>query len=161
MSEREFDSIGELAIIVTFIQTLSLVAQLPDVDQKKGRFFDSTYLGLESELRQLKSGVDLGDFAIPIDNLLEPGMARGALTRLDQYLLEKTGSKIGFLYQELVDDSVTDIYRLVEEQKAKGKKVKAEYQAPTGSEAPKSLIQQRRHKEKTRSAHSSVYEIIP
>jgi hypothetical protein len=161
MSEREFDSIGELAVIVTFIQTLSLVAQLPEVDQKKGRFFVSLYLGLENEFRQLKAGVDFGDFAIPIDNLLEPGMARGALTRLDQYLLEKTGSKIGFVYQDLVDDSVANIYRLVEEQKAKGEKVKAEYQAPTGSENPKSLIQQRRHKEKTRPGHSSVYEIIP
>lgn len=109
----------------------------------------------------IKTGVDLGDFAIPIDNLLEPGMTRGALTKLDQHLLEKTGSKIGFIYQDLVDDSVANIYGLIEGQKAKAEKAKAEYQAPTGSEAPKSLIQQRRQKEKTRPAHSSVYEIIP
>jgi hypothetical protein len=160
MSEREFDSIGELAVIVTFIQTLSLVAQVPEVDQKKGRFFVSTYSELENELRQLKTGVNLGDFAIPIDNLLEPGMARGALTKLDQYLVEKAGSKIGFLYQDLVDDSVANIYRLIEVQKAKGEKAKAEYQAPTNSEVSKSLIHQRRQKEKTRPAHSSVYEII-
>jgi hypothetical protein len=89
-------------------------------------------------------------------------MARGVLTKLDQYLLEKSrGSKIGFLYQDLVDDSVANIYRLIEEQKAKAERAKAEYQAPTGSEAPKSLIQQRKQKEKTRPAHSSVYEIIP
>jgi hypothetical protein len=38
----------------------------------------------------IKTGVDLGDFAIPIDNLLDPGMTRGALAKLDQHL-EKTG----------------------------------------------------------------------
>jgi hypothetical protein len=94
----------------------------------------------------IKTGVDICDFAI---------------TKLYQHLLEKTGSKIGFIYQDLVDDSVANLYGLIEGQKAKAENAKAEYQAPTGSEAPKSLIQQHRQKEKTRPAHSSVYEIIP
>ncbi|KAF2023597.1 hypothetical protein EK21DRAFT_118612 [Setomelanomma holmii] len=119
MSERELDSIGELGVIVTFIQTLSSVVQLPGVNQKKGHFFVSTYSALENEFRQLKTGLDLGDFAIPIDNMLEPGMAKGALTKLDRYLLEKKGLKFGFLYQDLVNDSVASIYRHFEEQKAK------------------------------------------
>jgi hypothetical protein len=53
---------------------------------------------LENELRQLKANVDFGEFAMPINNLMEPGMASDALTTLVQYLLEKMGTKVGFLY---------------------------------------------------------------
>ncbi|KAF2843912.1 hypothetical protein T440DRAFT_512456 [Plenodomus tracheiphilus IPT5] len=116
MSEREFNSIGELAVIVSFIQALSLVTHLPEVDQSKGRV-------------QVKTGVDLGDFAIPIDNLLEPGMATGALTKLDQYLLEETGTRLGFYYQDLIDDSVANTYKRFGEQKAEAEEAKAEYLA--------------------------------
>lgn len=161
MTEREFDSLGDLAVIVTLIQSLSLLAQLPAINHKKGQSFVSGYSALENELRQLKAGVDLGDFAIPIDNLLEPGMAVGALTTLDKYLLEKTGTKLGFLYQDLVDNCVSNIYKQYEQQKTKASEAKAEYIVPTAPEAPESSIQQRRQKEKTRPAHSSMYEITP
>jgi hypothetical protein len=85
--------------------------KLPPVTHKQHQAFPSGYLALENELRDVKSGIDLGDFAIPIDNLLEPGMAVGALTTLDNYILEKTGSKLGFLYQDLVEDCVSNILK--------------------------------------------------
>jgi hypothetical protein len=111
MTEREYDSLGDLAIIVTFTQALSSLEKLPPVTHKQHQAFPSGYLALENELRDVKSGIDLGDFAIPIDNLLEPGMAVGALTTLDNYILEKTGSKLGFLYQDLVEDCVSNILK--------------------------------------------------
>jgi hypothetical protein len=137
------------------------VAQLPAISHKKGQSFVSGYSTLENELRQLKTGVDLGDFAIPIDNLLEPGMAAGALTILDEYFLEKTGTKLGFLYQDLVDDCVFNIHEQYEQQKAKTGKAKAKYILPTAPEAPESRLQQRRQKEKTRPAQLCIYEITP
>ncbi|KAJ4365871.1 hypothetical protein N0V83_008493 [Neocucurbitaria cava] len=159
----EYDSLGDLVGIVTFIQSLSSVVQLPPVAQKAGQLFVSRYSALEDELRQMKTGVDLGDFAIPIDNLLEPGMADGALTTLNQYILEKTGTKLGYLYQDLVDDCVSNINKRYEQQKAKAgeAKAEAEYMVPTAPEMPESCIQQRRQKEKTRPAHSSLYGITP
>ncbi|KAJ4365368.1 hypothetical protein N0V95_000515, partial [Ascochyta clinopodiicola] len=66
----------------------------------------------------LRPGIDLGDFAIPIDNLLQPDMATGALARLDEYFLDKTGTRMGLLYQDLVNDSTTKIRGLLEQRKA-------------------------------------------
>ena len=161
LSEREYDSLGDLAIIVTFIQSLSSVAQLPAPNHKKSQPFVLGFASLDKELRQLKDGVNLGDYVIPIDNLLEPGMAEGALSTLDQYIVEKTGTKLGFLYQDLVESCVSSIEQQYEQQKAKASKPQAEYTTPTAPEASASVMQLRKQKEKTRSAQSSIYEITP
>lgn len=64
---------------------------------------------LEVELIQLKKQNNLRDFAVPLDNLLEPGMAESALKTLDQFIIEKAGAKIEFLYQDLVEDWFSDV----------------------------------------------------
>jgi hypothetical protein len=161
LSQHEFDTLGDLAIIVTFIQSLSSVAQMPTPNHKKSQPFVASYAALGSELTQLKDGLDLGDFVIPIDNLLEPGMAEGALTTLDKYINEKTGTKLGFLYQDLVEDCLSNLHQQHEQQKAKAGTAKAEYITPSAPETPEAQIQQRREKEKTRPASSLVYEITP
>ena len=161
MTEREFDSLGNLAIIVTFNQSLSSVVPLPAISRKQEQLFMSKFSALDNELRELKSGIDLGDFCIPIANLLEPEMTVRALTTLDDYLLEKTGTKLGFLYEDLIDDCVSSISKQYEQQKAKSKEAKVEYTPPKAAEAPESQIQQRKQKEKTRPVHSSIYDITP
>jgi hypothetical protein len=161
LSEREYDCLGDLAIIVTFIQTLSSVAQLPAPNHKKSQPFVPGYTALDKELRLLKDGVDLGEYAIPIDNLLEPGMAEGALATLDQYIVEKTGTKLGFLYQDLVGNCVSSIQQQYEQQKAKASRGQAEYTAPTAPEPPSSDVQKRRQKEKTRPSQHPIYNITP
>ncbi|KAL1792916.1 hypothetical protein ACET3X_009423 [Alternaria dauci] len=161
LSDREYDSLGDLAIIITFIQALSSIAQLPAPNHKKSQPFVPEYTALDKELRPLKDGIDLGDYAVPIDNLLEPGMAEGALSTLDQYIVEKTGTKLGFLYQDLVENCVSSIEQQYERQKVKASKPQAEYTTPTASEAAASDIQQRKQKEKTRPAQLSIYEITP
>jgi hypothetical protein len=161
LSEREYDSLGDLAIIVTFVRSLSSVAQLPSPNHKKSQSFVPGYAALDKELRQLKDSIDLGDYAIPINNLLEPGMAKGALATLDQYIVEKTGTKLGFLYQDLVEGCVSSIQEQYEKQKTKASKSQAEYKAPTAPEISAPDVQQRKQKEKTRPAQSSIYEITP
>ncbi|KAI4949223.1 hypothetical protein J4E91_005687 [Alternaria rosae] len=161
LSEREYDCLGDLAIIVTFIQSLSSVAQLPTPNHKKSQPFVPGYTSLDKELKSLKDGIDLGEYAIPIDNLLEPGMAEGALATLDQYIVEKTGTKLGFLYQDLVENCASSIQQQHEQQKAKASQGQAEYRAPTAPETPASNIGQRKQKEKTRPAQNPIYEITP
>ena len=39
----------------------------------------------------------------PINNLTEPGMAEGAL---DQFVIDKIGTEMGFLYQDVIGNSV-------------------------------------------------------
>ncbi|KAI4645040.1 hypothetical protein J4E93_005839 [Alternaria ventricosa] len=161
LSEREYDCLGDLAIIVTFIQSLSSVAQLPAPNHKKSQPFIPGFAALDRELRSLKDSIDLGEYAIPIDNLLEPGMAEGALATLDQYVVEMAGTKLGFLYQDLVENCASSIQQQYEQQKAKASQGQAEYKAPSAPETPESNIQQRKQKEKTRPAQTSIYDIMP
>ena len=92
--EREFDALGDLAVIVAFIQSLSSVVPLPSINHRQGQLFISKFSALGSELEQLKTVIDLGDFCIPIANLRKPEMAVGALTTLNKFLLENTGLEV-------------------------------------------------------------------
>lgn len=81
-------------------------------------------------------------------------------------LSKKTGTKIGFLYQDLIDDCVSDIQEQYLQQKAVIKQnAKTELAPPVApvieTPSPAILVQQRRQKDKTRPAHSSVYDIAP
>jgi hypothetical protein len=146
---------------VTFIKSLSSVTPLPAVSNKKAGYFVAGFLALEEELKQLKTGIDLGDFVIPIDNLLEPGMADGALTALHQYILEKTGTKLGFLFQDLIDDCVSSIHKHNEQLKGKSKEIETPYVVPSAPDNSGTRTQERRQKEKMRPAHSAIYDIAP
>lgn len=57
-------------------------------------------------MTDIKGHIDLCDFAISIDNLKKPGMMRGALIALEKFIVKKTGTKMGFLYQELIEDAL-------------------------------------------------------
>jgi hypothetical protein len=149
-TEPQLDALGNLAVIVTFMQSLATLLRLPAATHKKEQLFCSRYTALEQELAQLRSGVDLGDFAIPIDNLLEPGMAAGALSRLDEISEDKAGTTIRLLYRDLVDDAADKIRQRLEGQDTEVVKLHAEYITPTAPEPQDTLVQRRREKEKTR-----------
>lgn len=163
IQEREFNAFGDLAVVVAFIQDLSPGISLPPLSRNKGQLFVSRTRELETELSSLKAEIDLTDFVAPIDNLLEPGVAEKALNALDQYIIDKTGSKLGFLYQDLIEDCLSDLENQYEQIKEKAEQSKAGFVPLPQETTQKSgtLVEQRRQKEKTRPAHSSVYEITP
>ncbi|KAL0935500.1 ipa protein [Colletotrichum truncatum] len=163
LSEGEFESLCNLAAIVGFIQDMNTAITVPSVSRKKRQLFISQHQELEGELNQLKKDLDLGDFAIPIGNLLEPGMAEGALKALDTFIIEKTGTKIGFLYQDLINDCLSSLQSQNDEAKAEaGNKDKEWTPLPaTAPEPRQKLVEQRKMKEKTRPSNSSTYEISP
>ncbi|KAK0701873.1 hypothetical protein B0T26DRAFT_660066 [Lasiosphaeria miniovina] len=159
LEERETEALGNLAIIIGFISDLSPTISMPPLSRKQGQMFVSRSQGLEAELDQFKKEVDLRDFAVPIDNLLEPGMTEGALKRLDEFIVAKAGTKLGFLYQDLIQDCLDDL-----DQKLKAKLAKVEPPAPQPfviPEQPEERIQQRREKEKTRPSTTTVFDILP
>jgi hypothetical protein len=162
MTERELDCFSDLAVIASFVRSLSVSLSLPSPKLKKGQIYGSRSNDLAVEFNSLKTEIDLSAFAIPIDNLLEPGMARGALNALDQFIIEKTGTKMGFLYQDLVESCILEVLDYYEQKKAKIDelaKVKTSsslIETPT----PEVRIEQRRQKDKTRPAHSSVYDMV-
>lgn len=163
MEESEFGYFGDLAVIVGFVQSLSSSLALPPMSLKKGQLYVSRSKELATELDPLKSQLDLANFAIPIDNLTEPGMAAGALNALDQFVVDKTGTKMGYLYQDLIEKCVTDIQEYYQRQKtAAAQNTQPELPLATPSaETPEVRVEQRRQKHKTRPPHSSAYDIIP
>ncbi|KXH67004.1 hypothetical protein CSAL01_05610 [Colletotrichum salicis] len=91
--------------------------------------------------------LDLRDFAVPIDELLEPGMTVEALKTLDQFIVDNAGARPGVLYKDLAKID-------------RGQKEWTPLPVPA-SEPRETLVEQRKQKEKTRPAHVSAYEAGP
>lgn len=126
------DALYDLAVVVRFIQNLAPVISVPSISKKGGQLFVSRCQQLEAEVVQVRHQVDLADFAVPIDNLLEPGMAEEALPKLDEFIVDKTGSKLGFLYPDLVSDCLQNIENHSEHLKANQKTSGGLSQSPLG-----------------------------
>ncbi|KAK3389939.1 hypothetical protein B0H63DRAFT_499751 [Podospora didyma] len=123
LEESEADALCDLAVIIGFIHDLSP--------------------GLEGELNKIKKDLDLRDFAVPIDNLLQPGMAEGALNTFEQFVVEKAGTKMGFLYQDLIEECLSDL--------------DCQHEQSSLTSASNSAGRRR----KTRPSDSSAFEIAP
>jgi hypothetical protein len=93
------------------------------------------------------------------------------LKKLDQFVIDKVGTKMGFLYEDLVHECLAVLenqYQLAKakmEEQAKAAAMDQQQKmdwTPTPIPAPQpreERVEQRRQKEKTRPAHSSLYEI--
>jgi hypothetical protein len=156
------EALGDLAIIVSFMHMTSTAIPMAPVSRKSGLLFTAQVAELEKELNSLKPKADFGDYVIPMDNLLEPGATTGALAALDEFIVQKTGAKLGSLFEDVVQDSLSGLEILYEEAKAKQEKAdKQTTYVPLPTEpSPSSSakIADRRAKEKTRPV-GSVYTI--
>ncbi|KAI9170537.1 hypothetical protein HJFPF1_00005 [Paramyrothecium foliicola] len=157
LQEREFDALLDLFTVISFVQNLSLLVSLPSPSRKKGQEFLSKLQDLDVELQRLRAHIDLRNFVIPIDNLKQPGVADGALKALDAFFIDKTGTKLGFLYEDSVTDSLASLKG--KQEVGSEQNVKTDYIPLESGHNQEENIIQRRCKEKTRPSHSSVYEI--
>ncbi|TEY73031.1 hypothetical protein BOTCAL_0084g00100 [Botryotinia calthae] len=158
------DAFGDLVVIVSFVENLSTAVTLPPKNARRGQIYASRLKNLLGELEPLKHEIDLSKFAVPMENLLEPGMTEGAIDALDRFTAEHMGTRTGFLYQDLVDNCVSRVQTHYEQQKNRvaqiGKKPPKIFEDPTyETMLPDVLIQQRRQKEKTRPTDVSPYNI--
>ncbi|KAF4340807.1 Ipa [Fusarium beomiforme] len=161
--ERESRTLHDVAAVVAFVQDLSTVYSLPSPSRKKGNILVAGLQELDTELNQIKKGVDLRDYAAPIDNLLEPGMSEKALEELDEFIVEKSGTQMGSLYEDELEKAFRNIEEQYQQVKDKMNKDSKSDFVPidTTPQDPTERIKKRREKEKTRPAHSSVYAIAP
>lgn len=159
LSDREASALSDLAAVVVFIQDLSQAIALPPFTRKKRQLFNTKLQELEVELSQLKSQVDLQDFVAPIDHLLEPNMADNALKTLDQFIVDKTGAKLGFLYQDLHDYCLMDIQRQHQDEPSPEVVADVMEWLSTTDERPAKVVEHRRKKQKTRPTQRSNYDI--
>ncbi|RDW79311.1 uncharacterized protein DSM5745_06163 [Aspergillus mulundensis] len=159
--DSEYDALGDLAVIAAFIQSLAASLPLPPPNGTKGQVFVSRLKSLTTELDALTDDLDLSDFVVPIDNLLEPGVAERALVVLNNFIINKAGSEIGLLYEGVTEEALNAVQVQYSENRAIEKDLQTrlsitEVSTPT----PEVIIQERREKAKTRPAHSSVYSIV-
>lgn len=164
LEEREADSLSDLAIITSFMEDLSLTISMPSLSRKKNQMFIARSQELDAEGNELKSKVDLRDFVVPIDNLLEPGAASKALALLDRFIIENSGTKVGFLYQDLLEECLDEIerqYKLAKSRTEQKEPAEVIPILPPVPEPREKRVEQRKQKEKTRPSHSSVFEIVP
>lgn len=163
LTEREVDSLSDLAIITSFIQDLSPAISMPSLSRKKNQPFVFRIQELDGEINGLKTKIDLRDFVVPIDNLLEPGVASEALMLLDQFVIENAGTKMGFLFQDLVEECLVEVERQYMLVKKRTEQREPAEVTPTPLPVPEPrerYVEQRKQKEKTRPSHSSVFEIV-
>ncbi|KAJ5014905.1 hypothetical protein K4K57_000838 [Colletotrichum sp. SAR 10_99] len=163
LEERQADALFDLAVIVGFVQDLSSAVTLPSCSNKKGRAFVKRSRELEAELTALKTEIDLRDYAVPIHNLLEPGMAEGALAALEEFVVANAGTKIGFLYQDLITECFADLESRYEQMKINKAKntLPAACIDSTVPEPKEAMISRRKEKLKTRPSQASTYELSP
>ncbi|KAM0081534.1 hypothetical protein ACKRZS_006320 [Fusarium odoratissimum] len=163
LDERESRTLHDVAAIIAFILDLSAVHSFPSASRKKGNLLVTGLQEVDTELNQIKKEVDLRDYAAPIDNLLEPGMSAKALEALDEFVVEKTGTKMGSLYQDELEKAFRNVEEQYQHAKDKANKDSKVAFIPidTTPVDAKERIETRRQKEKTRPEHSSLYAITP
>ncbi|OIW23292.1 hypothetical protein CONLIGDRAFT_625088 [Coniochaeta ligniaria NRRL 30616] len=165
LAEKEADALSDLAVIIAFAHELSPILAMPPFSRKKGQLFVSRAQDMEAELRPVKDALDLRDFAVPIDNLLEPGMAGGAMAALDKFVADRTGTTLGFMYQDLIEESLSDLQR--QHQAIQDSLSLTKPNIPTSIPPPpepptrEQQLEHRRQKQKTRPPHSSIFNISP
>ena len=163
LDEKEIDALYDLAVIIEFIKCLSTATSIPSISRKKGQTFVSRLQDIEAELNQLKTKIDLGNFAIPIDNLLEPGMARNALETLDRFVIETVGTDMGFHYQDLAEKCFADLQSQCQQAAnivhQKGK-IELPPTAISAPRSPEKQLEEVKQKEKRRPLHSAIYPIV-
>lgn len=161
-------ALGDVAIIVSFMHTLSTSLAMVAGSKKLGVLFTTRMGELDAELAQYKGEADFSDHVVPTGNLLEPGVASKALESLEDFVIERAGTSLGGLYEEILHDCVTDVEKKCSDAKLNFDKAQSQQQQqqplalPTVEEPkPASFrAEQRREKAKTRPAEEvSAYNI--
>lgn len=114
-------------------------------------------------MNDLKPNIDLREFVVPTDNLIEPEQASRALILLNNLVVENAGTKMGFLYEDLIEECLVET-----ESQYRSPKQRAEHKepletiptAPPVPEAREKYIEQRKQKGKTRPFQTSAFKIV-
>ncbi|KUJ09608.1 uncharacterized protein LY89DRAFT_761218 [Mollisia scopiformis] len=166
MLEREWEAYGELVVMIGFLDALSTCVTVPAANSTKGANFVNKVRELTQELDEVKNSpdFDLTENAVPLSMLAEDDRSEQVLAKLDEKVVEKAGTKLGFLWDDLVEDSSATFKSYCQQQKQKANQgTNSKEQAPPPSTQKldlKDLVEARQEKEKTRPGHSSFY-IIP
>ncbi|KAK5712196.1 hypothetical protein LTR17_018062 [Elasticomyces elasticus] len=162
LTDDQVLALGDLAIMVSFMHTVSTSLTMVTGSKKSGLLFTGRTAGVETELAQYKAVADFGDCLIPRNNLLEPGAAANALQALDGFIVEHAGTSLGSLYEDMLDECLDDIDVRYMDAKTRVDKAERTVYVPLPAEEPKLAsvrAERRREKAKTRPAEARVHDI--
>ena len=108
LSEPELDAFSDFAAAVYFIQALQSALALPPL-KKKDQVYGPKYKLLWEEVDVLKDELDLSNLLVPEKKLLQPGMAAVVLQRVETHIINRTGTRISLLYEDLMCDCVEEV----------------------------------------------------
>ncbi|GAO19768.1 hypothetical protein UVI_02041690 [Ustilaginoidea virens] len=110
LEAAETEALGDLAVVVAFIQDVACAMPLPPLSRKTGQTLTDKLQELDALVARLQAGVDLRDFAVPIDHLLQDGMAAGALAAMDDHLRSSTlGATMRAAYQNMTSECAAEL----------------------------------------------------
>lgn len=160
LRDSERDAFHDLITTTSFIQCLSQAVALPTPNPRKGQTYLSRFKALGAELGALKEEIDLSQFANPVEKLEDQGMALRALATFNQFIVDKSGVGIGFLYQDLNETCLSELQR--QYQREKETKERTELDATIYEPASLSKrVEERQEKIKSRPAEVSTYGMTP
>ncbi|KAI8295543.1 hypothetical protein K4K56_011361 [Colletotrichum sp. SAR 10_98] len=148
-----FETMGLLSLSAAV--NLSLAQKGPVPSRKKAQFFVTRAQELEAELNRLKS--DLGP--VLTRNALDDGLIDSALERLDEIVAEKLGTRLGFLYEDLIQDSFAYLDKQYNHAKANGE-TDCTALAVEPHEPSEKLVESRKERGKSRSSSRSQFDIL-
>lgn len=153
LSGNQIETLGDLAIIVSFMHTLSSSLAMVPSSKKFGLLFTGRAGDMDAEMNQCRAEADFGDHVVPMDNLLEPEAASNALQALNEFIVERAGANLGSLYEEMLEECLEDIETKYADAKDRAQKTEKKTHAPLPAEELKPTgfrAEQRREKAKTR-----------
>ena len=160
-------ALEDFVIVIALIGDINQTLSLPPISRRKGHMFVDRSEQLTAELLKLRSEFDIRDLLAPITGMLKPEVAKNTLQALDQFVADKVGGKMGFLYEDLVQECIGALDCQYQQERARmGKRDEVQNTEwilfPVATdETTKKRIEQRRQKQKTRPAYSSPYDINP
>ncbi|KAF0328624.1 hypothetical protein GQ607_004036 [Colletotrichum asianum] len=148
-----FETMGLLSLSAAV--NLSLAQKGPVPSRKKAQFFVTRAQELEAELNRLKSDLS----PVLTKKALDNGLIDDALERLDEIVAEKVGARLGFLYEDLIQDSFAYLDKQYDNAKANGETdwtaLAVKPQEPSGK-----LVESRKERGKSRSSSRSQFDIL-
>ncbi|KAM4058678.1 ipa protein [Hirsutella rhossiliensis] len=166
LSMRESEALWGLFAIIQLIQDLSSTISMPSFSRRKRRAFVSKSRKLEVELDQIGKQIKPRETLLLLNKLRETTASVQALVKLDEIVAEKAGAKMSLLYQNLVDECLSNIRKQHLQAESEAKQENEAEWVPfpaSAQQSPKRQIepQRRRQKTKTRPAHSSALGTAP
>ncbi|KAL2065142.1 hypothetical protein VTL71DRAFT_4283 [Oculimacula yallundae] len=161
MHTSEYEAFSNLATTAGFIMDISTVLSMPAKGGKKNQFYTPRSKALAFELNSVKEAIDLSAYAAPMTKLLDDDKKGMKIWEaFDTFVLDKTGTKLETLYEDLIEQSLENLhaYHIQQQTKtAQNKTALQPYVPIVGTSTPAERIEQRREKDKSRPAHSSFF----